>query len=122
MAWMTGVDRVDSSSRQKAMKNKIDRGVAGRSMATKNSRDRLAWDRLCRSGGERAEVEDEIELESSGSRVQSKSKSKSKSASALKSEVRRDLRESDWGAAGVERLGAMRGVASVKRVTEQTLK
>jgi hypothetical protein len=32
MLGMMGVERVDSSSRQKAMKNNIDRGVAGRSM------------------------------------------------------------------------------------------
>jgi hypothetical protein len=35
---MTGVDSVDSSSKQKAMKNRIDRGVAGRSMLAKNAR------------------------------------------------------------------------------------
>lgn len=37
MLGITGVESVDSSSRQKAMKNRIDRGVAGRSMATVES-------------------------------------------------------------------------------------
>jgi hypothetical protein len=43
-----GVDSVDSSSRAKAMKNSIDRGVAGRSMMSGDedlARDRL--ERLC---------------------------------------------------------------------------
>ena len=33
-----GVDNVESSSRQKAMKKSIDRGVAGRSMVARNER------------------------------------------------------------------------------------
>jgi len=33
---MIGVDSVESSSRTKAMKNSIDKGVAGRSMMAKN--------------------------------------------------------------------------------------
>jgi hypothetical protein len=40
MLEMTGVDSVDSSSRQNAMKNNMDRGVAGRSMMAKNGRVR----------------------------------------------------------------------------------
>lgn len=34
-----GVDSVESSSRQKAAKNSIDKGVAGRSMMAKDMRD-----------------------------------------------------------------------------------
>lgn len=37
MLLMTGVDSVESSSRQKATKNSIDKGVAGRSMMAKDS-------------------------------------------------------------------------------------
>jgi hypothetical protein len=40
IAGMMGVDSVESSSRQKAMKNRIDKGVAGRSMMAKNARVR----------------------------------------------------------------------------------
>jgi hypothetical protein len=35
---MMGVDSVESSSKQKAMKNRIDKGVAGRSMMAKGVR------------------------------------------------------------------------------------
>jgi hypothetical protein len=37
---MMGVDSVDSSNRQNATKNRIDKGVAGRSMMAKNGRSR----------------------------------------------------------------------------------
>jgi hypothetical protein len=40
MLGMMGVERVDSSSRQNAMKNNIDRGVAGRSMMARWARVR----------------------------------------------------------------------------------
>lgn len=40
MAGMMGVDSVESSNRQKAMKNRIDKGVAGRSMMAMNARVR----------------------------------------------------------------------------------
>jgi hypothetical protein len=40
MLGMMGVDSVESSSRQKATKNRIDKGVAGRSMMAKNMRIR----------------------------------------------------------------------------------
>lgn len=46
MARMTGVDRVDRSSRTKATKNRIDKGVAGRSMMAKNNKgpgQRCGW-------------------------------------------------------------------------------
>jgi hypothetical protein len=36
IALMTGVESVESSSRQKATKNSIDKGVAGRSMLAEN--------------------------------------------------------------------------------------
>jgi hypothetical protein len=60
MLEMTGVDSVDSSSRQNATKNNMDRGVAGRSMMAKNGRVRSedpARQRPAletRGGGERA--------------------------------------------------------------------
>jgi hypothetical protein len=37
---MMGVDRVDRSSRTKATKNRIDKGVAGRSMMARNRASR----------------------------------------------------------------------------------
>jgi hypothetical protein len=40
IAGMMGVDSVESSSKQKATKNRIDKGVAGRSMMAKNARVR----------------------------------------------------------------------------------
>jgi hypothetical protein len=40
MPGMMGVDSVDSSNRQNATKNRIDKGVAGRSMMAKNGRSR----------------------------------------------------------------------------------
>lgn len=53
MLRMMGAERVDSSSRTKAMKNSMDRGVAGRSMMAANSAGwlrglRRARDRLSR--------------------------------------------------------------------------
>jgi hypothetical protein len=54
---MMGVERVDSSSRTKAAKNSIDRGVAGRNMTAKDrasvAKRRLAGACLqdCRSSG-----------------------------------------------------------------------
>jgi hypothetical protein len=42
MLGMMGVESVESSSRQNAMKNNIDRGVAGRSMMAKRARGGVA--------------------------------------------------------------------------------
>jgi hypothetical protein len=49
---MTGVESVDRSSRTKAMKNRIDKGVAGRNMMAKNNGSR-ATIRLARNRSSR---------------------------------------------------------------------